>query len=125
MSAERQLLVTAVQRMTLDDGSGLRTTVFFKGCPLKCPWCCNPETQSSKPSNFYNEERCAVLRGVNIVVVVMMFLIWKTLVLLVRGNLWANGLLWINLKPKLKRVGIGGSPSPEVSLCYKVKVSVH
>ena len=52
MSAERQLLVTAVQRMTLDDGSGLRTTVFFKGCPLKCPWCCNPETQSSKPETF-------------------------------------------------------------------------
>ena len=63
MSAERQLLVTAVQRMTLDDGSGLRTTVFFKGCPLKCPWCCNPETQSSKPETFYNEERCAVFKG--------------------------------------------------------------
>lgn len=63
MSAERQLLVTAVQRMTLDDGSGLRTTVFFKGCPLKCPWCCNPETQSGKPETFYNEERCAVFKG--------------------------------------------------------------
>ena len=63
MSAERQLLVTAVQRMTLDDGSGLRTTVFFKGCPLKCRWCCNPETQSSKPETFYNEERCAVFKG--------------------------------------------------------------
>ena len=34
MSAERQLLVTADQRMTLDDGSGLRTTVFFNGCRL-------------------------------------------------------------------------------------------
>ena len=37
--------------------------MFFKGCPLKCPWCCNPETQSSKPETFYNEERCAVFKG--------------------------------------------------------------
>lgn len=34
-----------IQRYSLHDGPGIRTTVFFKGCPLKCPWCANPESQ--------------------------------------------------------------------------------
>ena len=116
MSAERQLLVTAVQRMTLDDGSGLPTTVFFKGVLLSVLGAAIRRLNPANLKLFTMKKDVQFLRGVNIVVVVMMFLIW---------NLWANGLLWINLKPKLKRVGIGGSPSPEVSLCYKVKVSVH
>lgn len=36
-------LITQIQRFSLDDGPGIRTTVFFKGCPLKCCWCHNPE----------------------------------------------------------------------------------
>lgn len=36
-------LVTHMQRFSLHDGPGIRTTVFLKGCPLRCPWCCNPE----------------------------------------------------------------------------------
>jgi pyruvate formate lyase activating enzyme len=36
-----------IQRFSLHDGPGIRTTVFFKGCPLRCPWCHNPESQSS------------------------------------------------------------------------------
>ena len=111
--------------MTLDDGSGLRTTVFLKGVLLSVLGAAIRRLNPANLKLFTMKKDVQFLRGVNIVVVVMMFLIWKTLVLLVRGNLWANGLLWINLKPKLKRVGIGGSPSPEVSLCYKVKVSVH
>ncbi len=38
-----------IQRFCLFDGDGIRTTVFFKGCPLKCEWCCNPESQSFAP----------------------------------------------------------------------------
>ncbi len=38
-----------IQRFCLFDGDGIRTTVFFKGCPLRCEWCCNPESQSFKP----------------------------------------------------------------------------
>ncbi|MBU3160354.1 [formate-C-acetyltransferase]-activating enzyme [Clostridium frigoris] len=37
-------LIFNIQRYSLHDGSGIRTIVFFKGCPLKCPWCCNPES---------------------------------------------------------------------------------
>jgi len=36
-----------IQRFSLQDGPGIRTVVFVKGCPLRCPWCCNPESQNS------------------------------------------------------------------------------
>ena len=36
-------LVTDIQRASFHDGDGIRTTVFFKGCPLRCAWCHNPE----------------------------------------------------------------------------------
>ncbi len=38
-----------IQRYSLHDGPGLRTTVFFKGCPLRCGWCANPESQQMSP----------------------------------------------------------------------------
>ena len=37
-----------IQRYSLNDGSGIRTVVFFKGCPHRCPWCANPESISRK-----------------------------------------------------------------------------
>ncbi len=42
-------LIFDVQRFCLFDGDGIRTTVFFKGCPMRCAWCCNPESQSFSP----------------------------------------------------------------------------
>ena len=42
-------LVVDVKRNSLDDGPGIRTVVFFKGCPLRCVWCHNPEALSSAP----------------------------------------------------------------------------
>lgn len=41
-------LVTNIQKYSIHDGDGIRTTVFFKGCPLRCAWCHNPETQEWK-----------------------------------------------------------------------------
>jgi pyruvate formate lyase activating enzyme len=38
-----------IQRFSMHDGPGLRTAVFFKGCPLRCPWCHNPESQLFEP----------------------------------------------------------------------------
>lgn len=37
----------------IHDGPGLRTTVFFKGCPFRCSWCHNPESQSRKPERIF------------------------------------------------------------------------
>jgi len=42
-------IVTDIQRFSLDDGPGIRTTVFFKGCNLRCTWCHNPETIRPEP----------------------------------------------------------------------------
>ncbi len=47
-----------IQRYSLHDGGGIRTIVFFKGCPFTCPWCCNPESLSTKPQIFYKEILC-------------------------------------------------------------------
>lgn len=50
--------ITAIRRLSLDDGPGLRTVVFFKGCPLACSWCHNPETGSPRPELRYDPTRC-------------------------------------------------------------------
>ena len=51
-------LITEIQRFCLQDGPGFRTTIFFKGCPLHCPWCHNPETQNPKKEIYYYSEKC-------------------------------------------------------------------
>lgn len=47
-----------IQRFSLHDGSGIRTIVFLKGCPLSCRWCSNPESQGVKPVVMYKQEDC-------------------------------------------------------------------
>ncbi len=49
-----------IQRFSTHDGPGIRTTVFFKGCPLKCRWCHNPESQLFIPEIMLNAERCTL-----------------------------------------------------------------
>ena len=45
--------ITNIQRMSLDDGPGIRTTVFVKGCPLRCRWCHNPECMDVRESRAF------------------------------------------------------------------------
>ncbi len=47
-----------IKRYAINDGPGIRTAVFFKGCPLHCWWCHNPEGQSKKPQLMYRANRC-------------------------------------------------------------------
>jgi len=47
-----------IMRFSTQDGPGIRTTVFFKGCPLACQWCHNPESQTIHPAPLYFAERC-------------------------------------------------------------------
>ena len=51
-------MIFAIKRFETHDGDGIRTTVFFKGCPLRCKWCHNPESFSVKKEIAYNEELC-------------------------------------------------------------------
>ncbi len=50
--------ITNIQKFSIHDGDGIRTTVFFKGCPLKCEWCHNPETQRFEKEMQVDGEKC-------------------------------------------------------------------
>jgi len=60
-----KLLVTNIQRFSLDDGPGIRTTVFLKGCSIRCPWCSNPENQLPYPEFFFNKKLCLREKGID------------------------------------------------------------
>lgn len=57
------LPVTEIQRFCMHDGPGVRTVVFLKGCPLRCKWCHNPETQAHTQQILLNEKRCILCRA--------------------------------------------------------------
>ena len=50
--------ITDIQRFSLRDGDGIRTSVFFKGCNMSCPWCHNPETLKSEPELIFYSAKC-------------------------------------------------------------------
>lgn len=50
--------ISDIKRFAVHDGDGIRTTVFLKGCPLKCVWCHNPESIGFKPQIAYYENKC-------------------------------------------------------------------
>jgi pyruvate formate lyase activating enzyme len=51
-------IIFDIQRFSVHDGPGIRTTIFIKGCPLSCAWCSNPESQSMKPQLIVRDIRC-------------------------------------------------------------------
>lgn len=54
----KKAIIFNIQRYSIHDGGGIRTLIFFKGCPLRCPWCSNPESQSFKPEIMRKESLC-------------------------------------------------------------------
>ena len=59
MTESMKGIVFDIQYYAMYDGPGIRTCVFFKGCPLRCEWCQNPESQKLNPEMSYFKERCA------------------------------------------------------------------
>lgn len=57
-------LIFNIQRYCIHDGEGIRTVVFFKGCPLHCPWCSNPESQSFSAETVMIENKCIHCKAV-------------------------------------------------------------
>ncbi len=47
-----------IKRYAINDGPGIRTTIFFNGCPLKCVWCHNPESWDPRPHKTYKQNKC-------------------------------------------------------------------
>jgi pyruvate formate lyase activating enzyme len=58
LAGEMKACVTNIQRFSINDGPGIRTNVYLKGCPLKCPWCHNPETQHPWIEFYWSEAKC-------------------------------------------------------------------
>ena len=56
--SETKALIFEIQRMSTEDGPGIRTTVFFKQCPLTCKWCPNPESILKKPQLQWFNHKC-------------------------------------------------------------------
>ncbi len=52
------VLITDIQRFSVNDGPGFRTNVYLKGCPLRCQWCHNPETISAVPELYWKKRLC-------------------------------------------------------------------
>ncbi len=57
---ERKALIFNIQKYNMYDGPGVRTMVFFKGCPLRCKWCSNPESQSRRYEVLYKRAACVL-----------------------------------------------------------------
>lgn len=55
---ENKIRVTAIQRLCVNDGPGVRTVVFLKGCYLHCPWCCNPEAIHYNGDVYFEGDKC-------------------------------------------------------------------
>lgn len=60
MKADRtkQGTIFNIQKYSINDGPGIRTTVFFKGCPLRCKWCSNPESQLADKQVVWDKKKC-------------------------------------------------------------------
>lgn len=56
----KKAMIFNIQKFSVHDGPGIRTTVFFKGCPLRCLWCHNPESQNLKQEMLYDREKCVM-----------------------------------------------------------------
>lgn len=54
-----QACIFNIQKFSIHDGPGIRTVVFFKGCPLRCYWCSNPESQNGKPEQMWDTQKNA------------------------------------------------------------------
>ena len=58
LSSEDEGIIFNIQRFSIHDGPGIRTTIFMKGCPLRCEWCSNPESQDFFPNLMVRDIQC-------------------------------------------------------------------
>ena len=56
-SSPQTACIFNIQKFSIHDGPGIRTVVFFKGCPLRCTWCANPESQNAFPEQMWDKTK--------------------------------------------------------------------
>lgn len=56
----KEATIFNIQRFSIHDGDGIRTTIFFKSCPLRCKWCSNPESQEKNIQILYDKSKCVL-----------------------------------------------------------------
>ncbi|MCD7956335.1 MAG: 4Fe-4S cluster-binding domain-containing protein [Lachnospiraceae bacterium] len=54
---QNSIIITNIQRFSLHDGPGIRTTIFLKGCTIRCPWCSNPENLSPQKESYVKDSK--------------------------------------------------------------------
>ena len=57
-AVETKAVITNIQKFSVHDGPGIRSTLFLKGCPLRCPWCANPENIAPLPQLMFYPTKC-------------------------------------------------------------------
>ena len=99
--------VTNIQRFSLHDGPGIRTTVFLKGCSIKCPWCANPENINLNPEKYIIGQEEGVY-GMQMTVEELFDYLMRDKVFYENGGVTFSGgeplLQAINLEPLLKKI---------------------
>ena len=65
MQNQKMGVITEIERYAVKDGPGIRTVVFLKGCPLRCRWCANPETQASAVQLMYGNKGVSDAKNVS------------------------------------------------------------
>jgi pyruvate formate lyase activating enzyme len=60
MPTPQKAMIFDIKHYAIHDGPGIRTTIFFKGCPLRCQWCANPESQHTTAELFYTRVHCTL-----------------------------------------------------------------
>lgn len=58
MKEKKDVSIMEIERFAIHDGPGIRSVVFLQGCPLHCPWCANPESQTIGSKLMYNSKKC-------------------------------------------------------------------
>ncbi len=107
------LNVFNIQRYSIHDGEGVRTNIFFKGCPLRCQWCNNPEGIDSSASLMFDERLChqfgdCMKIGDNLIAV-------KNDVLVIKRDLIPDASVYRDICPSLALIVMGeGKSVPQI-----------